>query len=261
MGIESFIGPGIGLLGNLLGSNAASNAASQASAAQQAAIAQALAQAQTGFNANQGTIGNTGTGASGSLNQGYQGATDALQPMRTAGDAARGYYANATGVNGEDARNNYMQQLMARPEYQAANNYAAQGVQQQYGNKLGSGALARAMQTRQTQFAQSYANNDLKNVEPLVKSGDQASALQAANAQQLGTNQASNTWKTGNAFVGNQNALTNDYMQGALARGNVAANQATTQGQIDQNAFSNIGNTVGRVLGGVNGTNSFSAFS
>lgn len=261
MGIEALIGTGASLLGNLASSNAASNAASQASAAQQAAISEALAQAQKGFDANQGTITGTGAGAGEFLRQGYQGATDALTPVIGAGANARQYYADATGVNGEDARTAYMRRMMDRPEYKTANNYALQQAQQQYGNRLGSGAFARAMQTRQTQFAQGYVNNDLKNVEPLVKSGDQASALQAANAQQYGTNQASNTWKTGNAFISNQNNLTNDYMQGALARGSVAANAATTQGQIDANAFANIGNTVGRLIGGVNGASSFGSFS
>jgi len=260
MGLE-LLGAGASLLGNLFASNSASNAASSAAAAQQGAITDALGHAQTGFNANQSTIRNTGGAGSQYLDSGYSGAKDALDPMIQAGGKARDYYANATGVNGEDARSAYMKQLMSRPEYAAANNYAMQGVQQQYGNRLGSGALARSMQTRQTQFAQGAVNNDLKNVEPLVQAGNQAGALQASNAQQLGTNQAANTWKTGNAFVGNQNALTNDYMQGALGRGNVAANQATTQGQLDSNAFSNIGNTVGRLIGGTNGASAFTAFS
>lgn len=261
MDFLSLLGAGAGLLGNVFGSNSASNAASTAAAAQQAAIAKALEQAKAGYDANQGTIAGTGRTAQDALNAGFSGATSALDPMATAGDKARGYYETAAGLNGEDARSNYVQQLMARPEYQAANKYATSQVQQQMGNRQGSGALARALQNRQTQFAQSYINNDMTKVEPLMKSGDQARALQAANAQQQGTNSAANTWKTGNAFIGNQNALTNDYMQGALGSGNVSANLATTQGQIDQNAFSNIGNTVGRVLGGVNGVNSFSAFS
>lgn len=257
----TLIGTGAGLLGNLFGSNSASNAASSAAAAQQAAITKALEQAKAGFTANQGTIAGTGLASQDALNAGYRGAESALQPVAQSGDRARDYYSTAAGLNGEDARSNYVEQLQGRPEYQAANKYATSQVQQQYGNRQGSGALARALQNRQTQFAQSYINNDMKNVEPLMKSGDQARALQAANAQQQGTNSAQNTWKTGNAFINNQNALTNDYMQGSLGSGNVSANLATTQGQIDQNAFSNIGNTVGRLLGGVNGVNNFSAFS
>lgn len=257
----SVIGAGAGLLGNMFASNAASDAASSAAAAQQGAIKEALQYAQAGYLANQGTIAGTGGLSQQALNAGYGGALEALSPVATAGDQARDYYARAAGLQGEDARSNYVGQLMARPEYQAANKYATSQVQQQMGNRQGSGALARALQNRQTQFAQSYINNDMQKVEPLMKSGDQARALQAANAQQQGTNSAANTWKTGNAFINNQNALTNDYMQGALGRGNVSANLAATQGQIDQNAFSNIGNAVGRLLGGVNGVNNFSAFS
>lgn len=257
----SLLGTGASLLGSLFSSNSASNAASSAASYQRSAIKEALEYAKAGYNANQTTIQNTGNTAQTALNAGYTGAEAALQPTVTAGDTARDYYSTAAGLNGEDARSAYVQKLMARPEYQAANNYASSQVQQQYGNKLGSGALARSLQNRQTQFAQSYINNDMNKVEPLIKSGNEARALQAANAQQQGTNSAQNMWKTGNAFINNQNTLTNDYMQGALGTGNVNANQATTQGQIDSSTFSNIGNTVGRLIGGVNGTNSYSAFS
>ena len=259
MGLETLIPAGLSLLGNIfgasVGANAASGAANTASAAQQAAITQALARAQTGYDANQATIKTGDANSTGYLNQGFQGATSALSPLINRGDRASTYIANATGVNGEDARNAYMQQLQARPEYQAANNYAAQGVMQQNGAQQNSGALARAMQTRQTQFAQQYANNDINNVEPLARAGDQASGLQAANAQAYGNNQAQNTWKTANAFTGNENNLTTEYMNGAISRGNVSANNAITNGQIDQNLYSSIGNAFGRTFGGNNNNN------
>lgn len=259
IGIGTAIGLGSSLLGGLLSSNATSNAAGEANAANQAAISEARARATQGYTTNKGTIAQTGVTAGGYIDQGYGTTKEMFRPLIADGDQARTYYNNAAGINGEPARDQYMQQLMARPEYAAARDLSTRQMQQQYGSKLGSGAFARSLQKKDMEYANTNIDRDLSRVKPIVDTGNQARYQQANAATNWGNNQAQNTWKTGEGFVGNENAFTGHMMNAALASGSSNASQARADGNSQAQLFSGLGNAFGAAFGGVKNQAPFSS--
>jgi hypothetical protein len=149
---------------------------------------------------------------------------------------------------------------MASPTYTAGANAATQATQQQYGNKLGSGAFARALQNNQTQYAQSYVNNNLQQIGGVMNAGNQARGAQGAMDMQNGTNQAGNSYWAGNANISNQNKLTDAFMNAALGSGASNAQNARANGQVDANTWGSVGNAFAK-NNGQDMSNSFGALS
>lgn len=253
LSIGTALGLGANVAGLLFGSDAASQAAADANAANQTAINEAKARAAIGYGQNRATIARTGDAARGYIDRGYDETTKQFAPLITDGDAARTYYNSATGINGEAERKRYLDNLMARPEYAAAREAAMGAMRQQYGNKLGSGAFARALQKRDMEFANTNIDRDLSRVKPVVDAGNQARYQQASAATGFGTNQASNEWKVGNAEVNNENAFSDNMMNAALASGSSNASMARSQGQSDSAFWSSLGAAAGTAFGGSSG--------
>jgi hypothetical protein len=250
IGVGSLLGLGSSIIGGLSSSGAQKDGASQANAANQQAISEAKKIAQEGYDKNNTTIGNTGQAARGYLQTGYNETKDQFRPIIETGDQARGVYANATGLNGEEARGSYVNNLMARPEYAAARDLATRQTQQQYGNKLGSGAFARSLQRRDMEFANKNIDTDLNRMRPLLDQGTQGRGAMAQAATNYGNNQGANEWKIGNSLISNQNKLTDSNINLASASGANNAANATAQGNADANAFSGISNAFSSAFGG-----------
>jgi hypothetical protein len=249
IGVGSIISAGAGLLS----SGAKSDGASAANAANQQAIAEAQKIAQQGYDANKGYINQYGTEARGHLEKGYADTTEQFRPMIDQGDKARDYYGRATGLQGEEARNGYVNDLMARPEYSAARDLATRQTQQMYGNKLGSGAFARSLQKRDMEFANNNIDRDLNRVKPILDTGNQARFQQGNAATNFGNNMAGNSWRVGNAFISNENRLVDANVNLAGARGQSNAANAQAQGNADAQMFSGLGNAFGSAFGGGSG--------
>lgn len=254
IGLGTALSLGSTLVGGLLSSNAASNASGQANQANQAAIADARERAGVGYLANQRTIGQAGNQSQGYLDQGYNDTKNLFQPMIDNGNKATGTYMNATGLNGEVARNGYVNNLMGRPEYQAARDLATQQVGQQYSGKLGSGAFARSLQRRDLEYANQGIDRDLARIKPIMDTGNQAQYQQANAATNFGNNSATNTWKTGSSAMSNENAYTDNMMNAALASGASNARTARDQGASDAGLYSGLGNAFASAFGGTGQT-------
>jgi hypothetical protein len=250
IGVGTLLSAGASIAGSLASSGAQRDGAAAANAANQQAIAEARKIAQEGYDKNNVTIDRTGTAARGYLQTGYDETKDQFRPIIDAGDRTRDIYANATGLNGEEARGGYVNNLMARPEYQAARDLATRQTQQQYGNKLGSGAFARSLQRRDMEFANKNIDTDLNRMRPLLDQGTQGRGAMAQAATNYGNNQGANEWKIGNATLSNQNKLTDSHINLASASGANNAANATAQGNADANAFSGITNAFGSAFGG-----------
>lgn len=253
LSIGTALGLGANVAGLLFGNDASSNAASEANAANQAAINEAKVRAAIGYGQNTNTIKRAGGAARGYIDKGFDQTTQQYAPLIADGDRARGYYNNATGVNGEVERRKYIEQLLARPEYAAAREASMGAVKQQFGSKLGSGAFARALQKRDMEFANTNIDRDLSRVKPVVDAGNQARNQQAQAGTVWGSNQASNEWKTGNADINNENAFSDNMMNAALSSGASNASLARSQGQSDSAFWSGIASAAGSAFGGAGG--------
>jgi hypothetical protein len=233
----------------LLAANQTSSAIQSASDQSQAGRERAIGIAQQNATTNKGIIDAAGSASQSYLQGGFQGATNTLQPLVTMGDNALGYYQNATGLNGEAARNAYVQQLMARPEYAAARDRTTQEVQQRYGNKLGSGAFARSLQQRDREYAEQGIDRDLGRVRPLVSDGNRARTAMAGLSVDAGNAFSRNAWNTADRAVDNNNQITNAASGAAVANGLTQANATIAQSNAFQTAAQGIGNAFGQAAG------------
>lgn len=254
IGLGTALSLGSTVVGGLLSSSSSSNAASAANAANQEAIAQAKQRAAEGYATNKSTIQQAGSRSQGYLDNGYSDTRALFQPLMANGDAATKTYMDASGLNGEVARNGYVNTLMGRPEYQAARDLATQQVGQQYSGKLGSGAFARSLQRRDLEYAQQGIDRDLARIKPIMDNGNQARLQQANAATNFGNNSASNTWKTATSDLSNENAFTDNMMNAALASGASNARTARDQGASDAGLYSGLGNAFASAFGGTGQT-------
>ena len=253
VGIGTIISAGASIFGSIAGSGAQASGASGANAANQKAIEEAKKRAETGYGTNKETITKTGAESQGFLNQGRERAVNAFDPMIKQGDQARTYFGNATGLNGEDARNQYYQTLMNRPEMLGGRQLAMEQTQQQYGSKLGSGAFARSLQDRDRKYAADGIDRDLSRVKPLMDAGNAARGTMGQLEMAHGNNSATNSWKTGGAFINNENKFTDNMMNAALASGASNARNARDQGNAQAGMYSGIANAFGSFGGGGGG--------
>jgi hypothetical protein len=248
-GIGSIISAGT----SLLGAGAQKGGNDSANAANQAAIAEAKAQAQKGFDANTGTIKDTKAESGAAYRDAYGKATGQYTPIIDRGDNAYNQYADLSGLNGTQAQQQSQNNMMASPVYTTGATQATQQTQAQYGNKLGSGAFARALQDNQTRYAQQYTNNQLQQYAPVMQAGNQARGAQAGTDMKYGDNAAGNSYWAGNANISNQNKLTDAFMNAALGSGASNAQNARANGQADAGAFGAVGSAFSSAFGGNKG--------
>lgn len=206
---------------------------------------------QQAYEQNQGLINSGYDRAQGYVIDGAQGAESELRGYADDGQQAWDRYNQAAGLDGEAQRQRYVDDIMRRPEFEAARSKALREVQARYGaaGKGGSGAFYRGLQRTDLENSQSYIDRDMARLRPTMSQG--ALASQQIGSMKLNTGTALSSTEIGrtNSLVNNNNNFASSNININSGAASSASQNAQANGQLIGGAFNSLGKALGSFAG------------